>query len=314
MFRSHTDSSLYSMYNNSSNNMNRSSSMLSISSIDTGTSNPFLQQQQQSYSPIKNTFFSGTNSPQPLAESPKITTTENSWLQPIQEDQQQTPEVHISIHEKVSTTNESHTLLVKGQVSLTYTGPTTAPVLLTASLLHQCIPNPDYITVEKDHYVLNTFNIPQNQPLVCFTYQVESNSEVRPPIQLTPLWKCTDGVTYLYVKHFQTQPVLNTFDGTIHVFYNHVKNVQSIPQGTWNPSENKLTWQMEDLLEQYGKDTVPRLLAKFFVHQQEGISQPIYFSYTVKDIPATEFSVKVMDPSIKQHLETVVQYENMVVI
>lgn len=304
--------------------MNRSNSMLSISSMDTGNSNPFLQQQQQ---PMINEAVPYASSPQFLHHSPvtlvdsPMSTTNNSWqLQPILEDQH--PEIHFSIHEKTSMTDEYHRLYVKGQVSLTYTGPTHTPILLNASHLEglqQLIPNPQYISVAQDHFILNTTNLPQGQPIPCFTYQVELNGDGRLalPLYLSPSWKCTDGVTYLMIKHSQNQP-LDKLKGSIHVFYNQVTNVQSTPQGIWDMSKNRLTWHLKDLIQQYDeqKESPPRLLAKFFLEKEDmvGTPQPIYFNYLVKDKLATGFSISVLEKShstIKQTLETVVQSENI---
>ncbi|KAI7896030.1 Muniscin C-terminal mu homology domain-containing protein [Mucor mucedo] len=323
MLRSQTDSSLYSTYNDSSNNMNRSSSMLSMSSMDTGNSNPFLQQQQ----PMVTESAPYTSSPQLLHHSPvtlvdsPMTTTNNSWqLQPILEDQN--PEVHISIHEKTSMIDAYHRMHVKGQVSLTYTGSTQTPILLAASHLEglqQLIPNPQYISVATDHFILDTSHFPQGQPVPCFTYEVELNGDGRLalPLYLSPSWKCTDGVTYLMIKHSQQQQQsLDKLKGSIHVFYNHVTNVQSTPQGIWDMSKNRLTWHLKDLIEQYHKEKEPpRLLAKFFLDEDKrvGTSQPVYFNYLQKDVSATGFSIRVLEgSSIKQTLETLVQSENII--
>lgn len=328
MLRSQTDSSLYSTYNDPANSINRSNSMLSMSSMETGNSNPFLQQrqQQQSYSPVLNNAALYSSSPQLLQHSPitlvdsPMTTGNNSWqLQPILEDLH--PEVYVSIHEKTSMVDEHHILHVKGQVTLTYTGPTNTPVLLNISHLNgiqQLIPNPQYITIAEDHYILNTLNFPQGQPTVCFTYQVDLNGDGRLelPIRLTPSWKCIDGISYLMIKHCKNQSA-DKMKGSLHVFYDHVTSVQSTPQGTWDMSKNRLTWQIKDLFDQYEhQDGPPRLLAKFFIGEGEiGTAQPVYFNYLVKDALATGLTIHVLDNKqlIKQYLETTVQSENIII-
>jgi hypothetical protein len=341
--RSQTDSSIY---NNTVDSPNlHSNSMLSNSSNDTSNSNPFMQQQQQqsSSSPTSSNFINmgySSNSPQllkqhspvTLVDPPMSSVNNNSWqLQPILEDQQsqQPAQVLFSIFEKTSMVDEQHILLVQGQVSITYIGPTTnaAPVNVRLSQIdgvQRLTPNPQYIhaTATTENYTLDTMNIPQGQPIVCFTYQVKLNGDGRwaLPIHLSPSWKCVQGITYLMIKHSKNGNYNNDIKGNVQVLYDQVTSVQSTPQGIWDLNKRRLTWQMKDLFEQYSSENQqrPRLLAKFFIEEgQTGTPQPIYINYLVKNHSATGLTVNAVQEDsgslIKQSIETSVQSENIVI-
>lgn len=339
LIRSGTD---FSLFNNNANDL-RSNSMVSNSSNETTNSNPFMQQQHQPYansSPVISNFSNSSPQLQQARQYTPVTLNDppmnaNNWqLQPIIEDQQQqqAAEVSFSIFEKTSMVDGQHILMIQGQISITYTGPTSNNKPITVSLsqldgIHHITPNTNYVhtTEEENKYTLNTINFPHGQPTVCFTYQVQLNGDGRRalPIHLSPSWKCVEGTTYLMIKHSKNLNYNAPIKGNVQIFYDRVTSVRSTPQGIWDLTKKRLTWQMKDLLEQYEsgeqqQGQPSRLLAKFFIEEGEAATpQPVHLNYLVKGHLASGLNIHVLDNDqqlIKQHLETAVQSENIVVV
>lgn len=166
LIRSGTD---FSLFNNNANDL-RSNSMVSNSSNETTNSNPFMQQQHQPYansSPVISNFSNSSPQLQQARQYTPVTLNDppmnaNNWqLQPIIEDQQQqqAAEVSFSIFEKTSMVDGQHILMIQGQISITYTGPTSNNKPITVSLsqldgIHHITPNTNYVhtTEEENKY------------------------------------------------------------------------------------------------------------------------------------------------------------------
>lgn len=235
------------------------------------------------------------------------------------EDQQL--DLHFAIHEKTSMTDQHHQLAVDGQVFITYTGHTNTPIQINPFQIQgiqQLTPNPQYITSTDQNYTLETNQLPQGQAVLCFTYRVSVNGDGRIalPIRLLPSWKCVEGISYLMIKH-NRHPLVQDVKGSVNVFYDKVKSVQSTPQGMWQTETKCLTWQLEDLLDQYKlQEGNPRLLAKFLLEENHvGTIEPIHFNYLVKGALVTGFTIEVVDNQpLRQTLETTVQSENILIV
>ncbi|GAA5797629.1 hypothetical protein HPULCUR_003020 [Helicostylum pulchrum] len=314
IIRSQTDSSLNSVYNDG----HRANSVTSLSSLRSSTSNPFLQSQQSTSPSLSNTTPFGS-SPQQVNTPTSEVTAANWQLQPIMEDQQ--PDLHFVIHEKTSMTDQNHQLVVDGQVFITYTGHTNTPIQINPFQIQgiqQLTPNPQYITSTDQHYTLETNQLPQGQAVLCFTYRVSLNGDGRItlPIRLLPSWKCVEGISYLMIKH-NKHPLIKDVKGSVNVFYDKVNSVQSTPQGMWQTETKCLTWQLEDLLNQYKlQEGNPRLLAKFLLEENHvGTEEPIHFNYLVKGALVTGFTIDLVDNQpLRQTLETTVQSENILIV
>ncbi|KAI7901012.1 uncharacterized protein BX663DRAFT_562718 [Cokeromyces recurvatus] len=327
--RTQTDSSLFAASASSHSLENpRANSMLSTSSNETSTSNPFIQ-----ISPINNnTIFAATSSSSInnmygstlLNDSPVHST----WsLQPIpevqQQQQQQQHYLSVFITEKTNLT-ASNLLSVSGQILISYQG--NSQTLFTSKLpiqlphidgIRQLTPNPEYVTVEDGIYMLDMKHFQTNEQIACFTYELDS-SPLALPIQLSPSWKCVEDVSYLIVKHTKNPLVADPskLKGTVQVLMGDqpaIQYVQSTPQGLWDV-KNRLTWQLGDLLDQY-TTTQPdnqqqRLLAKFYT-EGKGAPRPIHLQYTHQDTLVSGISV-ICDAIEIKNLETRVQSDHIV--
>ncbi|KAK4518564.1 uncharacterized protein ATC70_008783 [Mucor velutinosus] len=332
--RSQTESSLFSSASNYGLENPRANSMISTSSNDTSNSNPFMT----APSPIvsHHPFHAAYGVP-PQTQSPSVANTgvtlsdaPVNWLQPIPEvNHQQQPQpqpqyLSVSILEKTTLTSPD-TLLISGQIMVSYHGSaSTSPILLQLhhmDSMQQFSPNPQYITQQADGvYLLNTSQFQSESPVPCFAYEINS-SALALPVRLMPSWKCVDGISYLMIKH-NKNAVLNPSKLSGHVYVNmpdqQVTNVQSTPQGTWDVAKHRLTWNVSDLLEQYGdtssssssQQQQQRLLAKFYV-DGHGSPQPVHLNYQWHDTLASGLSVTCGSLEIK-HMNTAVQSHQIV--
>jgi hypothetical protein len=227
----------------------------------------------------------------------------NFKLQPITEDQK--ADISIFVHEKSSIEDGND---ISGKIFISYTGSTLNHIIIRLSNIEgiqRLYPNPQYITATENYYALNTSNIPQNERVICFTYELksnEANSLFSPPVSLSASWKCIEGISYLMVKHMNRN-LTDSVKGSVQVHYDHVTRVESTPQGIWDTQNKTLIWQLKDLFQQYEQQPEQqqsRLLVKFFLTEgQVGAPQPISLNYQLEDTLASGLVVEVQDePSI----------------
>ncbi|KAI9471857.1 MAG: Muniscin C-terminal mu homology domain-containing protein [Benjaminiella poitrasii] len=340
--RSQTDSTLFtsspSIQHHTLDNP-RATSMISVSSNETNSSNPFIT---SSSSPTNNNFnavFGVSSSPTSslggtitLSNSPSAIHT--GWpLQSIPEVQQQPQQQYLSVFIKEKTTLTAPDLLhVSGQILISYRGTQASfspklPIQLHhIDGIRQLTPNPEYVTTENGIYMLNINSFVQSNeeeeesaPLVCFTYELNS-SPLALPIYLSPSWKCVEDVSYLMIKHAKNLLVTDAskLHGTVQVMMGNepvIQHVQSTPQGLWDVKKYRLTWQLSELFNQYVQDESEeqqkRLLAKFYT-EGKGSPRPIHLQYSLKDSLVSGISVLCKAIEIR-HLKTMVQSEDHIV-
>ncbi|KAI8644542.1 Muniscin C-terminal mu homology domain-containing protein [Parasitella parasitica] len=320
--RSQTESTLFSSTLSYGLDSLRTNSMLSNASNDTGNSNPFMAAPSPT---ISNNDFSTNYTLKQPSQSPALsnsgitlTDTPSSWLQPIPEVnyQQTSQHLHISILEKITLTSPD-SLLISGQINISYHGPASASSV--ALQLHhidgmeQLSPNPQFITQENGVYLLNTSNFQSDVQVPCFAYELNT-STLALPVQLSPSWKCIDGVSYLMIKHSKNAVNdTSTLNGSVQVSMpdQQVTNVQSSPQGIWEVTKHRLTWKLDDLLQQYAQnkeDSQQRLLAKFYVNGHSS-PQPVHLNYQWHNSLASGLSVSCESIEIKQTATTVQSHQ-----
>lgn len=238
-------------------------------------------------------------------------------LQSIPEVQPSKPSgQHLTVSIVEKTSMQSPTVLhVKGEIYIHYHGTPTlefVPLCLNhVEGIQQFTVNSEYITSNiSGTYELNTARSIDN-PVMCFTYEFNT-SALALPIRLAPSWKCVEGVTYLMVKHEKNPISSALLKGWVRVAMHdqHVNQVQSTPQGVWDIDKQELTWNLQDLLNQYTAQEQLRLLAKFYVEGQ-GTPQPVYLNYSVKDNLVSGTTVTSDAVDIK-HIETMVQSDQIV--
>ncbi|CEP08093.1 hypothetical protein [Parasitella parasitica] len=322
--RSQTESTLFSSTPNYGFDNMLSNSMISNTSNDTGSSNPFTAAPSPT---LSNSNFNTL--PQP-SQSPALSLsgitsgdTPSSWLQPIPEvNQQETSQyLLVFILEKVTLTSPD-SILISGQIKISHHGPTSASKPSVALHLHhsdsmeKLSPNPQYISQKEDgSYSLNSSNFQSDAPVPCFAYQVKT-SALALPVRLSPSWKCVDGTSYLMIKHSKnTVTEMSELNGSVQVNMpdQQVTSVQSSPQGVWDVTKHRLTWKLDDLLQQYAQskeNSQQRLLAKFYTNGC-GSPQPVQLNYQWHNNLASGLSVSCDSIEIKQ-TETVVQSHQVV--
>lgn len=278
---------------------------------------------QQMQSPPRQTSFQG------VGLSDRSPSNGSSFLQSIPEMQQQQKGISIVIREKANL-NEPNVLIVSGQILISYHGDDVLPLtnvpiqLQHTNGIEQITPNPQFITVQGDKYFLNTSpfsNNDQQEHVLCFTYTLKTSSSAL-PVRISPSWKCVENISYLMIKHNKNNVVDGSkLKGVVQVVITdqHVNNVQSTPQGVWDVAKQCLTWNMNDLLDQYEQSGYEdnsrqqqqqqRLLAKFYL-EGKGTPQPIFLNYQIKDSLISGISISSDLLEIRQ-LETMVQSDHI---
>lgn len=298
----------------------RANSIVSTSSNDTSHTNPFMAAPSPTAA-SNNQLYAVPQQTQSPSLGVTLTDTPAHWLQPIPEvNQQQAPSyLSVSILEKTTLTSPD-TLLISGQIMVSYHGSFTSTAPIPLQLHHidgmqQFLPNPQYITQQDSVFMLNVSQIQSDRPVPCFAYEINSSS-LALPVHVLPSWKCVDGVSYLMIKHSKNA-VLDASKLSGHVYVNmpdqqQVTNVQSTPQGTWDVAKHRLTWKLSDLLQQYSDSAQQqqRLLAKFYL-DGHGSPQPVHLNYQWRDTLASGLSVTCSSLEIK-HMDTSVQSHQIV--
>lgn len=236
-----------------------------------------------------------------------------SYLQAIPEASQ--PQIYGLIAESISRTPEhggkTH---VSGSIKILYNGPTNTaePLLLRVCNVNGTIsPNNGYVETWEGHpdvFALksNAFEGEQRRSaVVAFTYQQDSSADVL-PLYLAPSWKCVEGASFLIVKYKVNEqiPLSSKTQLAVCVKFDKVPvtNVQSTPQGSWDPSKKVLTWTTEALQQQQQQQQQSqqqqpaRLLAKFTTEGQAS-PVPINLRYYCKDSLASNVTLEAVPAS-----------------
>jgi hypothetical protein len=297
----------------------RANSMASFVSSET---NPFVT----TPSPVISNFDSAFAITQPTQTSPRqaITLSDPSigngstFLQSIPEVQHQQQGLSIIIRERTNL-NHPSLLSVSGQILISYHGDALPSTNVPIQLHHidgieQLTPNPQFIIEQDGQYLINTSQFTNHdQAVICFTYTLKT-STLALPVRISPSWKCVENVSYLIIKHNKNIVVdASKLRGVLQVVVTdqQVNNVQSTPQGIWDVTKQRLTWNINDLFAQYEQsNTEQRLLAKFYI-EGTGTPQPVYLNYQIKDSLISGLSVSCDALDIKQ-LETIVQSDHIV--
>jgi hypothetical protein len=297
----------------------RANSMASFVSSET---NPFVT----SPSPVISNFDSAFAVPQQTQLSlrqpqfqadPSVGTLLQS-IPETQQHHQRQQSLSIAIREKPYL-SQPNLLSVLGQIWISHHGDGSS-IQVPIQLQHldgieQITPSPQFVTVQDDgQYLLNMNQFSNSQEgVVCFTYTLKT-SILAIPVRIAPTWKCVDNISYLMIKH-NKNIVADTskLRGVLQVVMTDqdVNSVQSTPQGIWDVTKQRLTWNMNDLLAQHEQNdsNQQRLLAKFYV-EGKGTPQPVYLSYQIKDSLISGISISCDSLEIK-HLETMVQSDHL---
>lgn len=251
--------------------------------------------------------------PSSASQSPAL-----SHLQAIPEASQ--PQISSLITELVSRTPEYRgKTQVSGDIKILYNGPniTTEPLLLrVCNVSGALIPIGEYVEHWEGHpdvFALKTKsfdNVHQQQQqqqrrsaVTCFTYHQDSDNDAL-PLYMAPSWKCVEGASFLIVKYkFNDKilPQLSKSQLIVCAKFDQVPvtNVQSTPQGSWDPSKCVLTWTMDALLQQQQQQQQQqplRLLAKFTTEGQ-GSPVPINLRYYYKDCLTSNVTLEAVPAS-----------------
>ncbi|KAL1917228.1 uncharacterized protein VTP21DRAFT_4884 [Calcarisporiella thermophila] len=160
-------------------------------------------------------------------------------------------------------------VLVTGEVNLSAAEPVQFRLDAAETALDKIVPNPAFIAEAGDGYQFTPHPAAGLQAAI--KYQVHAtpdHTDPYLPIEIRSIWRCEAGVTSLLVD-WKLRPdwtlselaFLVPVDGGV-----QKGQVQSRPQGVWNPERQKMLWRVDT-----AELTEGRLMARFVV---EGQSKP----------------------------------------
>jgi hypothetical protein len=144
---------------------------------------------------------------------------------------------------------EAQRLMVTGEVSLVYQGPTDQPI-------HFCVKhNGTEVTLladgiqrwqDTDDGTIYQLSPDKMTAAYCIKYRQDSSSQLVAPLLVKPMWKCDGDQARLMIKYNQTNEVtmdqvmmLTHVDGSCH-------SAQSLPPGQWVMDQQKMVWSSLD--------------------------------------------------------------------